>query len=88
MVSQEKKVCFFHRQGFNMQRTIEVIYEDSVLKPIIPIEGLQEHERVLVILCPRTNKDELRKLAGTLSHEEAESMRKLIDEEFEKIEGE
>jgi predicted DNA-binding antitoxin AbrB/MazE fold protein len=72
----------------NMQRTIEVVFENNVLKPLSPIEGFREHERIVVILCPHTNKNELRKLVVTLSHEEAESMRKLIDEEFEKIEGE
>ena len=71
-----------------MSRMLEVIYEDNVLKPLTPIEGLQEHERVVVILCPHTGKEGLRKLAGTLTHEEADAMRKVINEEFEKIEGE
>ena len=71
-----------------MYRMLEVIYEDNVLKPLAPIEGLQEHERVVVILCPRTGKEGLRKLVGTLTHEEADAMRKVINEEFEKIEGE
>jgi predicted DNA-binding antitoxin AbrB/MazE fold protein len=69
-----------------MSRTVEVIYEDNVLKPLTPIDGLQEHERVTVILCPRTDKAGLRKLAGTLTHEEAEEMRKLIAEEFGRAE--
>jgi len=71
-----------------MPRTIEAIYEDNVLKPLTPIEGLQEHERVVVVLCHRPAKEALRELAGTLTHEEAEAMQKLIDEEFERIEGE
>jgi len=71
-----------------MSRTIEVVYEDNVLKPLTPIEGLQEHERVIVILYPRVDKESLRELAGTLTHEEAEEMRQLIDEEFERVEGE
>jgi predicted DNA-binding antitoxin AbrB/MazE fold protein len=71
-----------------MTRMIEVIYEDEVLKPLAPIEGLEKHEKTWVILCPRPNKKALRELVGTLTHEEAEQMQKLIDEEFEKIEGE
>jgi len=47
---------------------------------------------VLVILCPHLVKKGLRELVGTLTHEltheEAEAMQKLINEEFEKIEGE
>jgi len=35
-----------------MTQTVEVIYEDRVLKPLKPIEGFKEHEQVVVILCP------------------------------------
>lgn len=71
-----------------MTRTVEVVYEDNVLKPLEPIEGIKEHERVIAILSPRPVKKGLRELAGTLTHDEAEAMQKLVDEEFEKIEGE
>ena len=43
---------------------------------------------MLVILCSHPIKKGLRELVGTLTHEEAEVMQKLIDEEFENIEGE
>ena len=71
-----------------MTRMIEVIYEDKVLKPLMSIKGLKKHERTWVILCPRPKKKALHELVGTLSHEEAEEMQKLIDKEFEKVEGE
>ncbi|HHW41630.1 MAG TPA: antitoxin family protein [Syntrophomonadaceae bacterium] len=71
-----------------MNRIIEVIYEDNVLKPLKPIKGLKKNERTWVIICPHPKKKALRELVGTLSSEEAEEMQKLIDEEFEKIEGE
>ena len=71
-----------------MTKTVEAIYEDNVLKPVEPIKGIKEHERVLVILCSQPIKKGLRELVGTLTHEEAEVMQKLIDEEFENIEGE
>jgi predicted DNA-binding antitoxin AbrB/MazE fold protein len=71
-----------------MTKTVEVIYEENVLKPVEPIKGIKEHERVLVILCSHPIKKSLRELVGTLTHEEAEAMQKLINEEFEKIEGE
>ncbi|MCL0088169.1 DUF104 domain-containing protein [Dehalococcoidia bacterium] len=29
-----------------MAQTLEVVYEDNVLKPIRPIKGIKEHERV------------------------------------------
>jgi predicted DNA-binding antitoxin AbrB/MazE fold protein len=52
-----------------MTRTIEVIYEQNVLKPTEYIEGIKEHERVAVILCSHPTKKGLRELAGTLTHE-------------------
>lgn len=71
-----------------MAKMIEVVYENEVLKPLKPIKGLEKHGRTWVILCPRPQKKALRELAGTLTHEEAEEMQKLIGEEFERIEGE
>lgn len=68
---------------------IEVVYEDNVLKPLTPIKGLRDHERLVVILCPHpAAKEGLRALAGTLTHEEANAMQKTIDEEFGRVEGE
>ena len=61
------------------------IYEENVLKPIEPLKGIKEHERVHVILCSHPIKKDLRELVGTLTHEEAESMQKVIDEEFEEM---
>lgn len=72
----------------SMTQTIEAVYEDNVLKPIKPIKGIVEHENVVVTIRPHPVKKGLRELAGTLTHKEAKEMQKLIDEEFEKIEGE
>ena len=71
-----------------MTKMIEAIYEDNVLKPLKPIDGLRKNEKVWVLLYPSPNKKVLHELIGTLSHTEAEEMRSLIDKEFEKIEGE
>ena len=45
---------------------IEVVYEDNVLKPLEPIEGIKEHERVIAYLTRRPVKKGLHKLVGTL----------------------
>jgi len=45
-----------------MTKTVEAIYEDNVLKPVEPIKGIKEHERVLVILCSHPIKKGLREL--------------------------
>jgi predicted DNA-binding antitoxin AbrB/MazE fold protein len=71
-----------------MLQTIEVIYEDNVLKPVNPIKGLAEHEKISIIIHSKRSNEGLRKLAGTLDKEEADKMQNLIDEEFGKIEGE
>ena len=71
-----------------MTNPIDTIYENNVLKPIKPIKGLNEHDKVTVILCPHPNKKVLKKISGTLTEDEAMSMQKIIDEEFENIEGE
>ncbi|MCD4799904.1 MAG: antitoxin family protein [Methanosarcinales archaeon] len=71
-----------------MTKTIEVVYEDHVFKPLVPVEGLKEHERLVAIFSPHPVKKGLRDLIGTMTHDEAVAMQKLIDDEFEKIEGE
>ena len=71
-----------------MAKTIEVVYEDHVFKPLVPVEGLKEHERLVAIFSPHPVKKGLRDLIGTMTHDEAVAMQKLIDDEFEKIEGE
>jgi predicted DNA-binding antitoxin AbrB/MazE fold protein len=74
--------------AYIMTRMIEVIYEDDVLRPLKPIYGLKKYEKMWVILCPDPDKKVLHEIVGTLTQTEAEEMRKSINEEFEKIEGE
>ncbi|OQA52740.1 MAG: hypothetical protein BWY45_03123 [Euryarchaeota archaeon ADurb.Bin294] len=70
-----------------MTRAIEVIFEDNVFKPVKPVVGIKEHERMVALISPRVKKEGLRDLAGTLSPDEAKEMLSLIDEEFGKVEG-
>ena len=70
-----------------MTRAIEVVYENNVFKPLGPVEGIEEHERMIAIFSGRPVKKGLRKLAGPMTHAEARAMQKCIDEEFENIEG-
>ncbi len=69
-------------------QTIEAIYEDNVLKPVKPLKGIMEHQNVVVTVRLHPSKKSLCDVAGTLTHDEAKEQQKLIDEEFEKIEGE
>jgi predicted DNA-binding antitoxin AbrB/MazE fold protein len=70
-----------------MTKAIEVVYENNVFKPLGHVEGIEEHERMVAIFSRRPDKKQLRNLAGTITHDEAQAMQKCIDEEFEKIEG-
>jgi predicted DNA-binding antitoxin AbrB/MazE fold protein len=71
-----------------MSRMIEVKYENKILKPITPIEWLKDDEMLWIIVCPKPDKVSLRELVGTLTHEEAQEMQKMINEEFERVEDE
>ncbi|MEK7395588.1 MAG: antitoxin AF2212-like protein [Candidatus Poribacteria bacterium] len=66
---------------------IEAKYVDEVLKPLNPIKGLRDNEKVWILIYRRSNKEALSRLAGTLTSEEAEEMRKIIGEEFERVEN-
>jgi predicted DNA-binding antitoxin AbrB/MazE fold protein len=70
-----------------MTKAIEVIYENNVFRPLAPVEGIEENEKMVAIFTRRPVKKGLRNLAGTITHAEARAMQKYIDEEFEKIEG-
>ncbi len=70
-----------------MTKTIEVVYENNVFKPLEPVEGIEEHERMVAIFSRCPDKTGLQNLAGTLTHDEALTMQQCIDGEFEKIEG-
>ena len=66
-----------------MTTTIEAIYENHILRPLSPIIGLHDNEKVLVVLCRKPSLASLRRVAGTLTHEEAEAMSQTIEKEFE-----
>lgn len=70
-----------------MVKTIEVIFEDNVFKPVHPVEGIREHERMIAFISRCPDKKGLAELAGTLSHTEAMDMQKMIDEEFGTLKG-
>jgi predicted DNA-binding antitoxin AbrB/MazE fold protein len=67
-------------------QTVEAIYENGVLRPLKPLEGLVEHCRVkITIEREETTPHPLLQFAGILSDDEAAELRCMIDDEFEKI---
>ena len=70
-----------------MTKTIEVLFENQVFKPIHPVKGIGEHEMAWAIIRTKPRKSELLKMFGTLDPAEAKIMCATIDQEFESIEG-
>lgn len=70
-----------------MTQTIEAIYTRKIIKPLKPIKGLKEHQRVEITIYIPPPKEGIKELANTLSQEDAIEMRKMIEKEFEKIDN-
>lgn len=70
-----------------MNKAVEVLFEDKVFKPLDPVDGIADHDRAWILICPSRRRNSLMRLFGTLSSDDARSMRNNIEDEFEKIEG-
>lgn len=69
-----------------MTQTIEAIYEDGVLRPLTPLKNLKEHSKVRVTVeAEETAQHPLAGCIGILPDEDAAEMRRIIDEEFERV---
>ena len=69
--------------------TLEMIWENGVLKPVQPLVGLQEHQRVQVTVyaddAVAVSAGRFARFVGTMTPEEAREMEQLIEREFEQI---
>jgi predicted DNA-binding antitoxin AbrB/MazE fold protein len=69
-----------------MTRTIEAIYENGVLRPIQPLEGIEEKSRLQVTLqvssSPRPAFDPG---IGVMPDEDAEAILRAVQEECERV---
>jgi predicted DNA-binding antitoxin AbrB/MazE fold protein len=66
---------------------LEAIYENGVLRPLKPLEGVIEHSRVKITVEPEeTLPHPLLQFAGILSDAEAAELRQIVKNEFEEIE--
>lgn len=67
-------------------QTVEAIYENGVLRPLKALEGLAERCKVkITIECEETTLHPLGRFAGILSDDEAADLRRVIEDEFERI---
>lgn len=68
-----------------MTRTLEALYEDGVLKPLEPLEGLEDLSRVRLVLELNDESHPLASCVGILPDEDAEEMQRIIEDEFERV---
>jgi predicted DNA-binding antitoxin AbrB/MazE fold protein len=69
-----------------MTRRLEAIFENGVLRPVTPLEGVAESSRVTVSLeMPDSNNHALSGCIGIMPAEDAEEMMRIIEEEFEQV---
>lgn len=70
-----------------MTQTIEAIYTGKIIKPLKPIKGLKEDQRIEITIYIPPKKEGIKALANTMSREEAIAMGKMIEAEFEKVDN-
>lgn len=69
-----------------MFKTIHAVYKQGILKPLGPIEGIEEDTEVEIIVSTgKKISTSLLRFAGILDEEDANKMIKIIDEEFERV---
>jgi predicted DNA-binding antitoxin AbrB/MazE fold protein len=68
-----------------MVKRLDAIYENGVFRPLEPVEGLQNNHRVTVTVETPDAARPLDGWRGGLSDEDAATMRRVIEEEFEQV---
>lgn len=69
-----------------MTQTFEAVYEQGVLRPLKPLEGVEEQSEVTLTLQVKSKTARpWEKFLGTLPDEDALEMLNIVEEEFEKV---
>jgi predicted DNA-binding antitoxin AbrB/MazE fold protein len=68
-----------------IERTIEAIYENGVLRPVEPLDWLGEQRRVTVTVHAQPAERPLDGWVGGMSDEDADEMRAIIAGEFGRV---
>jgi predicted DNA-binding antitoxin AbrB/MazE fold protein len=70
----------------SVTKTIHAIYKNGVLKPLGPMEGISDNTEVeITISAVKGAVHPLMRFAGIMSAEEADSMMKIVEDEFERV---
>lgn len=72
-----------------MTRKVEALYEDGVLRPLEPLEGVAEHSHVTITFELRERGiHPFAGLIGTMPDDDATEMMEIINDEFERVDAE
>ena len=71
-----------------MTRTVQALYENGVLRPLEPLEGVAEHSHVQVTVELMERRQLLVDCIGTLPDDDAQEMLSIIEDEFERVDAE
>src|SRR5206468_3836421 len=62
-----------------MHRTLEAVYENGVLRPLQPLEGIAEHRQVTITVTVQEDPSGLDACIGSLPDEDAREIERIID---------
>ena len=69
-----------------VKETLEAVYENGVFRPLRRPEGIAEHRQVtLTVTVGQEAPASLADFAGRISLDDARDMRKIIEQEFERV---
>lgn len=68
-----------------MSETIPAVFENGVFRPLRRPKGLVEHHHVTLTVDIEEQVSVLSEVSGSLSPEDAQELREIIDREFEHV---
>ena len=68
-----------------MSETIPAVFENGVFRPLRRPSGLVEHHQVTLTVDVEEQVSVLSEVSGSLSPEDAQELREIIDREFEHV---
>jgi predicted DNA-binding antitoxin AbrB/MazE fold protein len=68
-----------------MSETIPAVFENGVFRPLRRPKGLVEHDQVTLTVDVEEQVSALSDVSGSLSLEDAQELREIIDREFERV---
>ncbi len=68
-----------------MSETLPAVFENGVFWPLRRPKGLVEHRRVTLTVDVAEQVSSLSEVAGSLSSEDAQEIREIIEREFERV---